>query len=124
MIFLIKLTTVLFFLYFNWAKVISNQYQRGTFTVLARIGARFGVWGLFLEINGRFVLICAKILEDLFFFDQRMDFSSIFEHKRGAPGKGKTENFGCFMELFRSPDSPNGELKTKKHPSFSGVFYT
>ena len=41
-------------------------------------------------------------------------FSRIFERKRGVPGKGKTENFGCFMELFRSPDSPNGESETKK----------
>ena len=80
--------------------------------------------GLFLEINGRFVLICAKILEDLFFFDQRTDFLSIFERKRGVPGKGKTENFGCFMVICRSLDSPNGESETKKHPSFSGVFYT
>ena len=83
-----------------------------------------GVLGLFLQINGRFVLICAKILGDLFFFDQRTRFLSIVEHKRGVSGNGKTENFGCFMELFRSPDSPNGESKTKKHPSFSGVFYT
>ena len=83
-----------------------------------------GVLGLFLKTNGRFVLICAKILEDLFFFDQIRDFLSIFERKRGVPEKGKTENFGCFMELFRSPDSPNGELKTKKLPSFSGVFHT
>ena len=36
-----------------------------------------GVLGLFLQINGRFVLICAKILEDLFFFDQRTRF---FKH--------------------------------------------
>ena len=47
-----------------------------------------------------------------------------FEHKRGVPGKGKTENFGCFMVICRSPDSPSGEFKTKKHPSFLGVFYT
>ena len=79
---------------------------------------------LFLEINDQFVLICAKILEDLFFFDQIWDFSSIFERKRGVPGKGKTENFGCFMVIYRSPDSPNGESEKKKHPSFSGVFYT
>ena len=47
-----------------------------------------------------------------------------FEHKRGVPGKGKTENFGCFMAFSRSLNSPNGEFKTKKHPIFSGVFYT
>ena len=65
-------------------------------------------------------MICAKILEDLFFFDQIRDFSSIFERKRGVPGKGKMENFGCFMAICRSPDSPNGEFKTKTHPSFEG----
>ena len=80
--------------------------------------------GLFLETNGRFVLICEKILEDLFFFDQIRDFSSIFERKRGVPEKVKTENFGGFMVIWRSPDSLNGESETKKHPSFSGVFYT
>ena len=57
---------------------------------------------------------------DLFFFDQRTRFLSIFERKRGVPGKGKTENFGGFMVIRRSPDSPNGESETKKHPSFSG----
>ena len=49
-----------------------------------------GVLGLFLEINGRFVLIWAKILEDLFFFDRRTHFLSIFERKRGVLGKGQT----------------------------------
>ena len=43
----------------------------------------------------RGVLICAKILEDLFFFDQRTHFLSIFERKCGVLGKDKTENFGC-----------------------------
>ena len=43
-----------------------------------------------------------------------------FEHKRGVPEKGKTENFGCFMVIYRSPDSLNGELKTKKTPEFFG----
>ena len=65
-------------------------------------------------------MICAKILEDLFFFDQRRDFLSIFERKRGVHAKGKTENFGCFMVIWRSPDSLNGESKMKKHPSFEG----
>ena len=77
-----------------------------------------GVLGLFLEINGQFVLICAKILEDLFFAVQKTHFSSIFERKRGVHAKGKTENFGCFMEICRSPDSPNGEFKTKKASRF------
>ena len=33
----------------------------------------------------------------------------------------QTENFGCFMAFSRSPNSPNGEFKTKIHPSFLGV---
>ncbi|MBR2508278.1 MAG: hypothetical protein IKB71_00870 [Lentisphaeria bacterium] len=36
-----------------------------------------------------------------------------FDHKRGVPGKGKTENFGCFMAFSRSSNSPNREFKTK-----------
>ena len=80
----------------------------------------FGVLGLFLQINGRFVLICAKILEDLFFFDRETHLLGIFERKRGVPGKGKTENFGCFMVIWRSPNSPNGESETKKR-FFAGL---
>ena len=45
------------------------------------------------------VLICKKILEDLFVFVQRTRFLSIFERKRGVPGKGKTENSAA---LWRS----------------------
>ena len=69
-------------------------------------------------------MIQRKMVGDLFFLHLKSEKSMDFEHKRGVPGKGKTENFGCFMELFRSPDSPTGEFKTKKHPSFLGVFYT
>ena len=61
---------------------------------------------------------------DLFFLHLKSEKSADFEHKRGVPEKGKTENFGCFMAFSRSSDSPNGEFKTKKHPSFLGVFYT
>ena len=68
--------------------------------------------------------IWTKILEDLFFLHLKSEKSMDFEHKRGVPEKGKTENFGCFMAFSRSPNSPNREFKTKKHPSFSGVFYT
>ena len=46
-----------------------------------------------------------------------------FEHKRGVPGKGKTENFGCFMAFSRSLNSPNGEFKTKKPVGLTGVFF-
>jgi len=58
---------------------------------------------------------------DLFFLLLKSEKSAVFEHKRGVPGKGKTENFGCFMAFSCSPNSPNREFKTKKHPSFSGV---
>jgi len=61
------------------------------------------------------VLICAKILEDLFFLHLKSEKSMDFEHKRGVPGKGKTENFGCFMAFPSSLNSQNGEFKTKKN---------
>ena len=72
----------------------------------------------------RRVLIQRKMVGNLFFLHLKSERSMNFEHKRGVPGKGKTENFGCFMAFSRSPNSPNREFKTKKHPSFSGVFYT
>ena len=65
-------------------------------------------------------MIQRKMVGDLFFLHLKSEKSIAFEHKRGVPGKGKTENFGCFMVIWRSPDAPNGEFKTKKHPSFSG----
>ena len=66
----------------------------------------------------RRVLIQRKMVGDLFFLHLKSEKSADFERKRGVPGKGKTEKFGCFMEICRSPDSPNGESETKKHPSF------
>ena len=50
----------------------------------------FGVLGLFLQINGRFVLICEKMVEDLFFLLLKSEKSADFEHKRGVPGNRKT----------------------------------
>ena len=76
------------------------------------------------EHKARRVLIQRKMVRDLFFLHLKSEKSMDFEHKRGVPGKGKTENFGCFMAFSRSPNSPNREFKTKKHPSLSGVFYT
>ena len=64
------------------------------------------------EKNGRGFIFC----------DQRMKFSADFEHKRGVPGKVKTENFGCFMAFPRFPNSPNREFKTKKTPEFFRAF--
>ena len=58
---------------------------------------------------------------DLFFLHLKSEKSAVFEHKRGVPGKPQTENFGCVMAFSRSLNSPNGEFKTKKRPSFSGV---
>ena len=49
--------------------------------------------------------------------------SADFEHKRGVPEKGKTENFGCFMAFSCSPNSPNGKFKTKKPVKSTGVFF-
>ena len=43
---------------------------------------------------------------DLFFLHLKSEKSANFEHKRGVPGKGKTENFGCFMAFSRSPVLP------------------
>jgi hypothetical protein len=57
---------------------------------------------------------------DLFFLYLKSEKSADFEHKRGVPGKGKTENFGCFMAFSRSPNSPNGEFKTKKPVTWTG----
>ena len=68
----------------------------------------------------RRVLIQRKMVVDLFFLHLKSEKSANFEHKRRVAAKGKTENFGCFMVICRSPDSPNGESETKKHPSFSG----
>ena len=59
------------------------------------------------------VLIWTKILEDLFDLHLKSEKSTDFEHKRGVPEKGKTENFGCFMAFSRYLNSPNGEFKTK-----------
>jgi len=64
------------------------------------------------------VLIQRKMVGDLFFLHLKSEKSMDFEHKRGVPGKGKTENFGCFMAFSRSPNSPNGEFKTKKASRF------
>ena len=83
----------------------------------------FGVLGLFLQINGQFVLICAKMVKDLFFCHPENAYASIFEHKRGVPANGKTENFGCFMAFSRSLNFPNGEFKTKKPVKSTGVFF-
>jgi hypothetical protein len=58
------------------------------------------------------------------FLHLKSEKSAVFEHKRGVPGNRKTENFGYFMAFSRFPNSPNGEFKTKKHPIFSGAFYT
>ena len=55
-------------------------------------------------------LIQRKMVGDLFFLHLKSEKSIDFEHKRGVPGKGKSENFGCFMAICRSPDSPNGEF--------------
>ena len=76
----------------------------------------FGVLGLFLQINGRFVLICEKMVENLFFLHLKSEKSVDFEHKRGVPEKGKTENFGCVMAFSRYLNSPNREFKTKSKP--------
>ena len=68
-------------------------------------------------------MIWTKILENLFFLHLKSEKSMDFEHKRGVPGKGKTENFGCFMAFSRSLNSPNGEFKTKKPVGLTGVFF-
>ena len=57
------------------------------------------------------------------FLHLKSEKSTVFEHKRGVPGKGKTENFGCFMAFSRSLNSPNGEFKTKKAVGLTGVFF-
>ena len=82
-------------------------------------------------------MICAKILGDLFFFDQRTHFLSIFERKRGVPGKGKTENLGDFdgfqlsgmptfqilrfAEIEINPCNPRSNTGTKKPVGLTGV---
>ncbi|MBR7128500.1 MAG: hypothetical protein IKD09_07920 [Lentisphaeria bacterium] len=58
------------------------------------------------------------MVRDLFFLYLRSEKSAVFEHKRRVPGKGKTENFGCFMAFPCSLNSPNRELKTKKASRF------
>ena len=52
------------------------------------------------------------------FLHLKSEKSMDFEHKHRDPGNRKTENFGCFMAFSRSPNSPNGELKTKKASRF------
>ena len=83
---------------------------------------------IFTVISGIIILLwtqCDNIAyKDLFFLLLKSEKSANFEHKRRVLGKGKTENFGCFMAFSRSPNSPNREFKTKKHPSFSGTLYT
>ena len=59
------------------------------------------------------VLIQRKMVGDLFFLHLKSEKSADFEHKRGVPEKGKTENFGGFMAFSRSLNSPNRELKQK-----------
>ena len=57
------------------------------------------------------------------FLHLKSEKSADFEHKRGVPGKDKTENFGCFIAFSRSPNSPNREFKTKKPVGLTGVFF-
>ena len=60
---------------------------------------------------------------DLFFLHLKSEKSAVFEHKRGVPGKGKTESFGCFMTFSCSLNSPNREFKTEKPVGLTGVFF-
>ena len=68
-------------------------------------------WSFDWAINGR----------GFIFLHLKSEKSTVFEHKRGVLGKGKMENFGCFMVFSRSLNFPNGEFKTKKPVGLTGV---